>query len=238
MIHSLLSSLRDFARDSRASAAVELAFGAVVLISISALCFDLYSRVKADTVSARLASTMADYVSRDAEPDGDELEALGEFLYKNELRLPANLVYAITAFRRPTGEPPVPVKVLWSDASIRFGDESETETIAGSCARYVEEDNPALPTEFDMAAEEVVIVVEVCARLTREGSLVGRFIGGEIYRLHVTPARDPSKSPSKPTFARVGATVTVASLNIQGFTGTVAPQNTAEYRSAPTARAL
>lgn len=198
MLHTLFR-LRAFARGRRGGAAIELALGAVVLLSVSALCFDLYSRVKADTASARLASVMADYVSRDAKPDGDELEALGEFLYRNELKLPANLVFAISAFRRPPGDPLPPVELLWSDASIRFGDETVTKTIAASCTRYVAAGNKSgLPSGFAMAGGEVLVVVEVCARLTREGSLVGRFIGGEIYRLHATPAREPQSPPSKP----------------------------------------
>ncbi|MDE0172379.1 MAG: hypothetical protein OYH76_05590 [Defluviicoccus sp.] len=203
MIGAVLRRPRTFARDTRGGAAIELALGAVVLISICAICFDLYSRVRADTASARLASTMADYVSRETEPDGDDLRALGKFLYTQELKVPANLVYAITAFRRPPGDPPEPVEVLWSDASIRFGDETVTGTIAGGCARHATADGkPALPGGFDMAAGEVLIVVEVCARLTREGSLVGRFIAGEIYRLHAVPAREPDTPPSPPAYER------------------------------------
>ena len=203
MIGAVLRRPRAFARDNRGGAAIELALGAVVLISICAMCFDLYSRVRADTASARLAATMADYVSREIEPDGDDLKALGEFLYTHELKVPANLVYAITAFRRPPGDPPEPVQVLWSDASIRFGDETVTGTIADGCARHATADGkPALPRRFDMAAGEVLIVVEVCARLTREGSLVGRFIAGEIYRLHAVPAREPDTPPARPAYER------------------------------------
>ena len=203
MIGAVLRRLRTFARDIRGGAAIELALGAVVLISISAMCFDLYSRVRADTASARLASTMADYISRETDPDGDDLKALGKFLYTHELKVPANLVYAITAFRRPPGDPREPVEVLWSDASIRFGDETVTGTIADGCARHATDGgNPALPRGFDMAAGEVLIMVEVCARLTREGSLVGQFIAGEIYRLHAVPAREPDAPPSPPAYER------------------------------------
>ena len=201
MLHTL-HRLRAFVSGNRGSAAIELALGAVVLLSAAALCFDLYSRIRADTASGRLASVMADYVSRDTEPDGDELKALGKVLYTHELRLPANLVYAITAFRRPPGDPPQSEAVLWSDASIRFGDETATEAIAGDCPRYVADGGGSgLPGGFAMAEGEVLIVVEVCAQLTREGSLVGRFIGGEIYRLHAVPQRDPGTPASKPVYS-------------------------------------
>ena len=62
-------ALRAFARDTRASAGIELALGAVALLSVAALCFDLYARVEADTVSGRLAATLADYVSRGPDTD-------------------------------------------------------------------------------------------------------------------------------------------------------------------------
>ena len=104
---SLRSRLRAFAHDTRGAAPIELAIGAVILVAISFLCFDLYSRVKADTAGVRMAVTMAEYISRDAAPDGNELSALGTFLYTHELGVPADLVYVLTALRQPTGDPPL-----------------------------------------------------------------------------------------------------------------------------------
>ena len=43
-----------------------------------------------------------------------------------------------------------------------------------------------------MSAGEVEIVVELCARLTRAGSLTGRFISSDIYRHHAVPGRVPA----------------------------------------------
>ena len=59
------------------------------------------------------------------------------------------------------------------------------------------------PTSFSagMAAGEVLVVAEVCARLRREGSLTGRFVTGDIYRVHAVPARDPDEPPSAPAYA-------------------------------------
>ena len=206
MMRSALSRISAFARDVRGGAAIEVALGSVVLVSVCALCFDLYSRIKADAASARLAGIMADYVSRDSETDGDGLKALGKYLYDNQLRVPADVVYAITAFRRPSANPPEPVEMLWSDNSIRFGDAAVTANLASGCARYVAGGGKSgLPAGFDMSAGEVVIVVELCARLTREGSLTGRFISGDIYRHHAVPAREPATPPSKPTYSQAGA---------------------------------
>ena len=46
-----------------------------------------------------------------------------------------------------------------------------------------------------------MVVAEICARLRREGSLTGRFIGGVIYRAYALPVRDPDAPPSPPVFA-------------------------------------
>ena len=209
---SPLALLRIFARDPRGAASIELALGAVVLVSVSTLCFDLYSRIKADTAVARIAVTMADYVSRDVAPDGGEIKALGEFLYKNELGLPAALVYVVTALHQPPGDPLPAVQVLWSD-DIRFGDEAvTTDEFAAECAHFTDDGNATLPDSFlPMSPDEVLIIVEVCVRLTREGFLTGKFIAGDIYRLHALPARDPDQRPTAPDYAeRDGARTTVA----------------------------
>ena len=191
-----------FLREDRGGASVELALGSVVLLGIATLCFDLYARVSAETASMRVAATMADYVSRDTETRGPDLVALGEFLHAHELGIPADLVYVITALRRQSAaDAPPEVEVLWSSADIRIGD--DLEALADDCSRYVDAGgNAALPGTFvaGMKAGEVMVVAEVCARLRREGSLTGRFIGGVIYQAHALPARDPDTPPSTPVF--------------------------------------
>ena len=195
-----LTLVRAFARDSCGAAGIELALGATVLLSVSALCFDLYARIKADTAVARMAVTMADYVSRDTNPDGDEMEALGRYLYCHELGVPADLVYVITALHQPPGDPPLPaVALLWSDASIQIHDAT---SIASDCPQFVADGGGAkLPDGFTMLPDEIVVIAEVCARLTREGSLTGKFVAGDIYRLHALPAREPGQTPAEPVYA-------------------------------------
>ena len=188
-----------FARDSRGAATIELGLGAVALISISTLCFDLYSRIKADTAAARMAVTMADYVSRETAPSGDEIKALGEYLHRHELGVPADVVYVVTALRQPPGDPLPAITVHWSDASIRVGDSTATTSIAADCPQFGAEGGAAtVPSGFAMSPGEVIIVAEVCARLTREGSITGRFVAGDIYRLHALPARETGTIPAKP----------------------------------------
>ena len=55
--------LSRFARDGRASAGIEFGIGAVVVLAVAAVALDFYSLVEARTASARIAGTMADYVS-------------------------------------------------------------------------------------------------------------------------------------------------------------------------------
>ena len=203
---SPLALVRVFARDFRGAASIELALGAVVLISVSALCFDLYSRIKADTAVARMAVTMADYVSRDTDPDGEEMKALGRYLYDHELGVPADLVYVITALHQPPGDPRPDVDVLWPvdtvNDTIRIGVPAVTEELAEGCAHFVADGGvAALPDGFTMSDDEVIIIAEVCVRLTREGFLTGKFVAGDIYRLHALPARNPDQRPTAPVYA-------------------------------------
>ena len=195
--------LRAFARDRRGAGSLEFAIGAVAFITVAALCFDLYARIQADTAGARVAVTMADYVSRGPTPPGDDLAALGSFLHEHELRVPADLVFVLTAYRQPPpateGEPLPALVRLWTDDTIRIGDATATGDLAQDCGRHADGDgNPDLPDGFTMAAGEVLVVAEVCARLTREGSITGRFVAGGLYRLHALPARDPDRAPTSP----------------------------------------
>ena len=201
----LCSGLRGFTRDTRGAASIELAIGAVALLGVSALCFDLYSRVGANTSGLHMTVAMADYLSRDAAPDGDELAALGTFLFEHELGIPADLVFVLSAFRQPPGDPRPAISVLWSDNTIRIGDTETTSALAGQCARYVTAEGTAgLPEDFRsaMVSKEVVVVAEVCARLRREGSLTGRFVTGDLYVVHALPARDTSAPPTAPVYAQ------------------------------------
>ncbi len=200
--------VRAFVRDTRAAAGLELGFGAVVLLSVAALAFDLYARVEADTVGAQLAAAMADYVSRGPDTDedtldGEALKALGTFLHAHAHGAPADLVFVISALRQGAGNPAPAVKALWSDATLRFGDATVTAALAAKCARYVEERQGQrtvknLPAGFKMAAGEVLVIVEVCARA---GALSALAIG-DIYRLHVLPLRSPEQDLPAPTHAR------------------------------------
>ena len=232
MTMSTLATLRIFARDARGGAAIELALGAVVLVSIATLCFDLYSRIEADTSIARMAVTMADFVSRETAPDGAEMRDLGEFLQSHELAVPADLVYVVTALHQPSGDPRPGVDVLWSDDTIQFGDSTVTAELAGGCAHFVDEGGAAvLPDAFTMADDEILVIAEVCARPTRAGFLTSTFITGDIYRLHALPARDPNQPPAAPTSAarNSGPTTVASAAGHAGRSGRT-PRRAARFR--------
>ena len=144
------NTLRAFMLDARASAGIELAIGALVLVSVAALCFDLYSRVEADTNAARVAATMADYVSRGPDTDGGKLDGaalkkLGAFLHKHDLGGAADLVFVVSAFQQPAGDPAPAVKVLWTDNKLRFGDGAD-DTFAGKCSSRFVDTSASPPT--------------------------------------------------------------------------------------------
>lgn len=203
-------ALRAFVRDPRASAGIELGIGAFVLVSVAALCFDLYARVETDTAAARVAATVADYVSRGPDADGDALErsalkSLGGFLRAHELDDAGDFVLVVSALGRGAGKRAV--KALWSD-TLRFGRREVTRRLAKRCSRFVETTKKGaaraakpLPGKFTLAAGEVVTVVELCARPHGAGSLTGRFVAGDIYRHHVLPVREPEKAFPAPAKA-------------------------------------
>ena len=201
-VPALLSRL---AREERGSAGLELGIGAVVVLTVAALAFDLYSRVGADTATARIAATMADYVSRETAPDGDEIAALGRFLHERELKAPAALVYLISAVRQPPGNHPA--ETLWYDDTVRIGDAEVTGELVEDCRdrgkaawRDTLLGEQGDSDDVTLSANDVVIVVEVCARLLAQGTLTSRFVSGNIYRLHALSARDSETLPEQPVY--------------------------------------
>lgn len=202
MTLATLLSARRFATESSGAAGIELAVGAVALLAVAMLCFDLYSLVRLGTASARSAVTMADYISREREPDGEQVAALSQFLYENEFSAPADLVFVISAVRGPVDG--TTAAVLWVDNTLRIGDAATTELLARACSRHGEErwrrDLLGIQGNPLIAEGEIVIVAEVCARPRREGSLSGRLIGGDFYRLHMLPARERELGPARPVY--------------------------------------
>lgn len=203
MARSKFSLLRVFARDSGGSAGIELGLGAVALLTVSMVCFDLYSLIKVDTAGARSAIAIADYVSRETAPDGDEIAALGQFLHERAFEVPADVAFVISAVRRAPGDDPA--TVLWTDSAIRFGDEEATTELADACTlRATEGWRTVLlgpPASSGMQEQEVAFVAEVCSRPSQQGRLSNALFTGDSYHLHILPARDNSMVPTAPAYA-------------------------------------
>ncbi len=192
------------ARDERGSATVEFGIGIVVVLLVTALAFDIYTLIRADTAIARIAATMADYVSRETAPDGDEVAALGQFLHEQELSAPTALVYIVSAVHQPSGGDPA--VALWDDDTVRLGEAGATANLVQECRSRAQDGwQQDLvgqdPDGLTLAADGVVIVVEVCARLLVQGRLASRVLAGNIYRLHALPVRDVRQLPAAPTYA-------------------------------------
>ena len=52
-----------------------------------------------------------------------------------------------------------------------------------------------------LTPNDVVVVVEVCAKLLRQGMLTSRVVTGNIYRLHALPARNTEQPPTQPVYS-------------------------------------
>ena len=229
--------LRTFLRNDRGGASLELALGGVAVVSVAALCFDLYARIDATTASARAACSMADYVSRDTAPDGDAMSALGHFLHAHEIGVPSAMVYVVSAFHQPPGDPLPAARLLWSDDTIRIGDAAVTRQLASACTQFADGGNARLPAEFTMSENETLVIAEVCVRLTREGSLTGRFVAGDIYRLHALPTRDTEQVPAPPAYTRAPDASSFAFLDgARRGAGPVGRWPGAAHGAAPTRR--
>ena len=197
---NLPASLRRLTQERRASAGIELAIGAFALMTIAWLVFDVISLARASTAGARVAATMADYVSRESAPDGNEMEELGTFLHEREFRMPSALVYVISAVGKQEGDDRV--KKIWpkGDVIIRSQDTETTEDLLETCQQQsalpaaVLGDNP----EITLSDNDVMIVVEVCVEMLREGRL-SEFVSGTLYRIHAMPARGSGGAPEEPT---------------------------------------
>ena len=150
MTASAISFIRGFSRDSAGSAGIELGLGSVALLTVSMLCFDIYSMIRLDTAGARSAVAIADYVSRETAPNGDEIAALGEFLHRTEFDVPASVVYVISAVSRPAGADPA--AVLWVDDTIRFGNEAAKTELAAECILDARSDPNHAPSALEQAS--------------------------------------------------------------------------------------
>ena len=196
----LLAPFRRLAREQRASVGIELAIAAFALTTIAGAAFDVISLARASTAGARAAATMADYVSRESEPDRDEMDELGAFLHEREFRNPSALVYVISAVHKRAGDNSYPKIWPGDNFVIRSGDSETTTDLLARCQTQgtwhtaLSGDDAVITLQDN----DVVIVVEVCVKMLREGMLAQEF-SGILYRIHAMPARGSGGAPAVPT---------------------------------------
>ena len=192
---------RSFVRRTEGGATLELALGVVALLTVASVTFDLYTRVETDSAGTRMAAAMADYVSRETAPDGDQMVALGTFLRDRETGDRVDLVYAVTSIRQEAGDPLPAPTVDWVD-TIRLGTATETDALARACGTFgAAGAAAALPQGFAMAASDAVVVAEVCMKLRASETLTRLFAAGNIRRLHALPVRQADTRLPAPAYA-------------------------------------
>ena len=191
---AIAARARCFAGDTRGAAGIELAIGAVVVLGLAVASFAVYSRIEAATSVPRIAVTMAEYVSQERAPDGDQLGALARFLRDHELGTGHALVVVTTAVHKAAGKI---AGVLWVDR-IALGDETATTDLAKTCkGNGAAGGKAALGDHFTMEDGETVFVVEVCARAATKASLPASWTG-DFHSRYLLPTRHPDVLPAKP----------------------------------------
>ena len=183
-----------FARDTRGAAGLEFAIGAIVLLGFAVTAFAVYARIEATTSAPRIAVAMAEYVSREEAPDGDQLDALARFLRDHELGTGYAVLVVTTAVHKEAGEA---AGVRWIDR-IAIGDETATEDLKAICkGRSAEGGTADLGEHFAMDDGETVFVVEVCARGGPASALPASWVA-DLYYHYLLPTRHPDVLPEPP----------------------------------------
>lgn len=186
-----------FVRGTRGSAGIELAIGVVMLVTVVIGAFAVYSRIEINTSTPQAAVVMAEYVSRNKETSGAEIDALARLLRDRELGTATDAVFRVSAIRRASGS--AQSKVHWVE-EIEVGDATATDELTEICGRYGDESSDAtLGSHFSMDENQVVFAVEVCARYRGFGSL-GGLLAGDIRYHHILPSRHPDETtPARPS---------------------------------------
>ena len=184
---------RRFARDTRGSGGIEFAFGSVVVLVVAVASFAVYTRIEAATSAPRIAILMAEYISQEGEPDGDQLDALARFLRDHELKPGYDLLIVTTAAHKPASKA---AGVLWIDR-IALGDKTATKDLEKTCkGKGPAGGKAALGDHFTLDDGETVFAVEVCVRAP--AATLRASWTGDLYRQYLLPTRHPDVIPAAP----------------------------------------
>ena len=173
-----LKNLKNYLRNRQGVASIEAALGTVVILTASALAFDLYRLSSTQTTTLHTAVTLADSVSRDAQLDADFVQKLAEFLHQEEFPT-LDAAFVVSAVYKDPNTPTAPPSVLWTKTVLLGPDDQAPELT--SC-----KDGPAaLPAVFSMSPGELAIVAEVCVERTNTA------MSGAVYAHYIVPPRCP-----------------------------------------------
>ena len=205
----LSTSLSSWMWSSRGSVSVEFVIGSVLIIITTVAGMDLYRVIGAQSVGLRAATTMASYVSLETAPRETFIEDLAAFSYRNEIALPSQAAFVISAVSRAAAtatEPDPPIVVHWNQKTA-VGEDPDSPPLAlgESCGRLGDSDDgeAAMLTELGMEPGERVVVVEVCVKLLPRAFVSGRLLPDNLfptlfYQHQILPVRG-DRIPEEPS---------------------------------------
>ena len=178
-------------RDGQGSVSIEFVAGAVLIVATALGGMDLHRVVDAKSVTSRAASTMAGYLSLESVPSATLIEDLARFSYRNEIVLPSEAAFVVSAVSRPvaTPEEPDPTAVVNWNRTFAVGEDPDSppDDLGKSCSRLSGEPGdggPAMLAALGLVPGEMMVVVEVCVKL-----LSRAFVGGQLLADRVFPTR-------------------------------------------------
>ena len=186
-------------QEDAGSAAIEAAVSVAALVLLATLSYDLNARIANLAASARIAATMAHFLSHEAAPQLSELQQLAASVGEHEARAPADAAIILSAMEQEPGK--TEPTVLWNERRVYIGDAARAQALANECYGMVTNNGAAnLQASFmPMPDGEVIVISEICMKLTREGSLTGRLVGDKIYRVATLAMRDQKVVPAPPS---------------------------------------
>jgi len=181
------TSLSSWMRGTRGSVSVEFVIGAALIVVATVGGMDLYRVIDAQSLSLRAASTVAEYVSLEPAPSATFIDDLAKFSHRNEIALPSEAVFVVSAVSRAeatTTEPDPPVVVQWT-RTVALGEDpnSPPRDLAASCGQVGDpgDVDPAMLTALGMEPGAMVVVVEVCLKLLPRAFVGGGALAGYVF---------------------------------------------------------
>lgn len=199
----LSGSLSSWTGDRRGSVSVEFVLGAIVVATMAVGGMDVYRIIDVRAALLHAAVTMADYVAPEPAPSGAFIGDLARFSYRNEIAMPSETAFVVSAVSRPEATdavPDPPAAVQWNRKIAVGEDPLNPPTALGeSCGRL----GAAALQTLGMAPGDRLIVVEVCVKPLPRAFVSGGLLSGLVlpplfYQHRIVPVRG-DRMPDEPT---------------------------------------